>query len=179
MKETKSQLDFVRGWIALIDKLIKVANPLRFVIEPLQGRPVNQHSRLFHDEWAVQKKERLLRHGGGVTLGRRNIWVGEIEGPEQSKQVVAIDDSIDRAAIGVRLLARCPALEQIDRTTPEGRVEIARDKQQRIPHRFEVEPQRTVRFRQQIRLSGSAALVAKVVVRSLSPVGQTLESINN
>ena len=98
LEETKSQLDFVRPWIALIDKLIEVANPRRFVIESMEGGPFNDFASLFHDEGAVQKEERLLRHGGGVTLGRRNIRVGKIEGPEPSKQVVAINDSIDRAA---------------------------------------------------------------------------------
>ena len=87
-RKPKSPLDFVRPWIALIDKLIEVANSLCFVVESLEGGLVNQFASLFHDEGAVQKKERLERHGGGVTLGRGDIRVGKIEGPEQGKQVV-------------------------------------------------------------------------------------------
>ena len=98
-EETESPFDFVRGGIALIDELIEVANSLRLVIESLEGGPTHHLARLFHDEGAVQKEQRLLRHGGGVTLGRGHIRVGEIEDPEQRKQVVAIDDSIDRAAM--------------------------------------------------------------------------------
>ena len=153
LEETKPQLDFVRPWIALIDKLIEVANPLRPVIEPFEWEPVNHFAGLFHDEGAVQKEKRLLWHGGGVALGRRDIRVGKIEDPEQRKQVISINDSIYRAAIGVRLLVSFPALEQIYRTTSEGMVKIARDKQERIPHRFEVESSRFI-FASS-RLSGS------------------------
>ncbi len=62
-------------------------------------------------------------------------------------------------------LVSCSALEQIDRTTPEGMVEIARDEQERISHRFEVESP-TVHFRQQpvVRIQ---LLMAKVVIALL------------
>jgi len=107
-------LDFV-ALIALIDKLIEVANPLRLVIEPLEGGQSTILQDLFHDEGLFRKKSDWLRHGGGVTLGRRYIRVGKIEDPEPRKQVVAINDSIDRAAIGVTLLVSC--LRRLSRST--------------------------------------------------------------
>ena len=83
----------------------------------------------------------------------------------KASKLLRSTDSIYRAAIGVRLPVRCPAIEQLDRTTPEGRIKIARDKQERIPHRFEVESA-AVRFRQQavVRIQ---LLMAKVVIALL------------
>ncbi len=78
-EEPKPSLNFVRPWIALIDKLIEVTNPRGFVIEPLEGGPVYYSASLFNDERAVQKKSAW---SGTVVASR---WAVVISGLAKSK----------------------------------------------------------------------------------------------
>ena len=61
---------------------------------------------LFDGERAVHQKQRLLRGGGLRPFGRVRVWVREIERAEKCRQVLALDETIDRAARGERCVGQ-------------------------------------------------------------------------
>ena len=91
-------------------------------------RACSRHERAVHHE------QRLLRHRGGEALRAVRVGTGEIERAKQARQVLPVDQSVERAP------SRPGRLRQLDRRPAQRRDPTARRRQQRIAQRFEIQP---------------------------------------
>jgi len=86
------------------------------------------------DERAVHQEQRLLRDRGLEALRAVRVRAGEVEGPVETGQVLAVDEAVERPA-GRRL-----AGDQVHRGAAEGLIELAGGGEERVARRLEVQP---------------------------------------
>ena len=63
---------------------------------PRRPRGVLQRPGRLEDERVVHQEQRLRGDGGLVAAGAGRVRVGEVEGPEQARQVQAVDGRVER-----------------------------------------------------------------------------------
>ncbi len=132
--ETQSRIHFQGRRFAGVDLLVELVN-LRLVgLRLLEFRPGHQRLRLLDDERIVHHEQRLLRHGGDVALRAGLVGRGKIERMKNTGQILPVDEPVDRAAFRVRRGG------DFHGTSAHRGIELSRDGEQRIAHRFEIEP---------------------------------------
>ena len=90
------QPQLVRIRITIQRDAIHRLHPFILRFRAFELRSVNEVLRLLDQERAVHEKQRLLGHGGRKALRAGRIGAGEIKGPKQARQILALDESINR-----------------------------------------------------------------------------------
>ena len=98
------------------------------------ARAGSQPPCLLLHEGAVQQIQTLLRHRRLRAHWRVGVGVGEVEGAKEIRQVLSVDEAVERAAQG-GLITR-----QQRRLPAHGSVELAGDEEERIAKLLKVQP---------------------------------------
>src|SRR4051812_28352033 len=99
---------------------------------------MHQLARGLDHKWAVHEKKRLLRNQREIPFSRRNARVRKIELGQQFRRITAIDIRVDRSPRRELLAA------DGYRFPPSRRIELSRDRKERIVHFFKIEPAKIV-----------------------------------